>query len=534
MSDRTGQRNTMAAAILFVFALTAAAADWNAEGQRWWSHVQYLADDKLEGRDTGSKGHREAAAYIAQQFERAGLKPAGTMGYFQPIRFNVREIDEPHSRLELARGGKVESVMLGEEATISMRVDWTGPVEASAVFVGYGFAVPEKSYDDFAGLDLRGKIAVYLSGGPPDIPSALKAHYQSAAERWKALQKAGAIGVAVIPNPKATDMPWSRASLARFQSAMELAEPGLQETAGERFSITINPAHADKFLAGSGHSVEEILEAARDNKPLPHFPLAVSFRANVAVQRSTVESQNVIGLLPSSDPKLKDEYVVLSAHLDHVGVGQPINGDNIYNGAMDDASGVASLLEIARGLHDAGAKPKRSVVFAAVTGEEKGLLGSKYFTHHPTVKGKSIVADINMDMFLPLFALRYLEVQGLDESTLGEDIRAMAQKNGVEVQPDKEPDLNRFIRSDQYSFIRRGVPALAFKFGYLPGTPEEKVFKTWLTTRYHAPSDDAKQPVDLAAAAQFNHIILELAERVADSPQRPHWYKESFFRRFAR
>ncbi len=534
MTDRSGRWNRVVTAVLLVSAAAAAATDWEAQGRRWWSHVQYLADDKLEGRNTGSAGHRQAAAYVAEQFERAGLKPAGTSGYFQPIRFLVREIDEEHSSLALVRDGKTEPVKLGDEATFSLRSDLAEAIEAPAVFLGYGFAVPEKGHNDFAGLDLRGKVAVYLTGGPPTIPSALRAHYQSSAERWKALKKAGAIGVAVIPNPSATDIPWSRASLARLQPSMDLAEPELQETQGLKFAITINPGGADKFLAGSGHTIAEILAAARHNRPLPHFPLAASFRARVAVRRSEVESPNVIGLLPGSDPKLKEEYVVLSAHLDHVGVGQPINGDRIYNGAMDDASGVASLVEIARALHDAGARPRRSVLFAAVTGEEKGLLGSKYFTHHPTVDGKNIVANINMDMFLPLFPLRYLEVQGLGESTLGEEIRAVAQENGVQVQADKEPDLNRFIRSDQYSFIRMGVPALAFKFGYIQGSPEEKVFKTWLTTRYHAPSDDVNQPVDMAAAAQFNDIILELAERVADHPARPAWHEESFFRRFAR
>ena len=168
-----------------------------------------------------------------------------------------------------------------------------------------------------------------------------------------------------------------------------------------------------------------------------------------------------------------------------------------------------------------------------MTAEEKGLLGSKYFAAHPTVNVKNIVADINLDMFLPLHPLRYLEVQGLNESTLGDDIRAVAQSAGVEVQSDKEPDRNLFIRSDQYSFIRQGIPALAFKFGYEKGSPEEKLHKDWLRARYHAPEDDAYQPVDLEGAARFNHIILELAKRVANQPERPQWKKDSFFQRFA-
>jgi Zn-dependent M28 family amino/carboxypeptidase len=285
------------------------------------------------------------------------------------------------------------------------------------------------------------------------------------------------------------------------------------------------------LFAGSGHTFQEILAALNTDKPLPHFPLAVKVHARVGLTRSNVKSQNVVGLLPGSDPKLKKEYVVVSAHLDHLGIGSPVNGDRIYNGAMDDASGDASLIEIARALKNS--KPKRSILFLSVTGEEKGELGSQYFAAHPTVSGP-LVADLNMDMYLPLFPLKYLEVQGLDESTLGDDIRAVAALAGVQVQADKEPEHNRFIRSDQYSFIKKGVPALAFKFGWLPGTPQEKTFKAWYAERYHAPSDDLSQPVDLAAAAQFNAILEKLALRIADADHRPEWKATSFFRRFAR
>jgi Zn-dependent M28 family amino/carboxypeptidase len=266
---------------------------------------------------------------------------------------------------------------------------------------------------------------------------------------------------------------------------------------------------------------------------LPHFPLAATLKVHVQLKKSQVESQNVAGMLAGTDPKLKNEYVVLTAHLDHIGVGMPINGDPIYNGAMDDASGIASILEIARLIHESGAKLRRSVIFLAVTGEEKGLQGSRYFAAHPTVNEKNIVADINLDMFLPLHSLHYIEVQGLAESTLGDDIRVVATQAGIELQADKEPQRNLFIRSDQYSFIRKGIPALAFKFGYLPGSAEEKLHKDWLKERYHAPSDDLKQPVDKTAAAQFNQIILNLAERVANADARPQWKSDSFFRRFA-
>jgi hypothetical protein len=518
-------------------AFTAAATDvdWLGKGRRWWAHVQYLADDSLEGRLTGSEGYRKAAAYVVSQFEKNGIKPAGTDGYLQPVSFHVQQIDEPNSRLELVRNGKAEPVSLGTDAVLSMRSDPVENVEAPAVFAGYGFAVPEAGYDDFAGLDVRGKIVVYLAGGPADIPGPLKSHYQSSTERWKAMKNAGAIGAASIPNPKSMDIPWPRLALSRFQPAMTPSDPNLQSSRGMQILVAVNPEYADKLLAGSGNTIAEILAAADAHKPLPHFPLAVTLRAHQAVKRWEVESPNVIGVLPGSDPALKKEFVIMTAHLDHLGVGEPINGDKIYNGAMDDASGVASLLEVARELHDRGAKVKRSVLFAAVTGEEKGLLGSKYFAAHPTVEGKSIIADVNVDMFLPLHPLVYLEVQGLNESSLGGDIRTAVRELGIgaTVQADKEPDRNLFIRSDQYNFILHGIPSLAFKFGYLPGSPEEKLQKEWLRTRYHAPSDDANQPVDLVAAAMFNEIIVNLLESVADNPTRPQWNKDSFFRRFA-
>lgn len=514
--------------------LLLAATDYDAQGKRWWSHIQVLANDNMEGRNTGSEGYTRAAAYVAGEFERSGLKAGGVDGYMQPVKFDVVQIEEGKSSLALIRESKPEALTLGTDAIISLRGDTADETEAPAVFVGYGMKVPESNYDDFSGVDLKGKIVVALAGGPKSIPGPLKSHYQSAGVRWKQLRDAGAIGLASIPNPKSMDVPWPRMTLARFQPSMSLADTELKETQGLRLSLTINPEHADKFLQGTGHSIAEILAAADSDKPLPHFPLKVTIKAKVGLVKSKAESPNVVGVLEGSDPKLKNEYVVLSAHLDHVGVGKAINGDAIYNGAMDDASGIATILEVARMMKESNARPKRSVVFLAVTGEEKGLQGPRYFATHPTVNARSIAADINLDMFLPLHKLEYLEVQGLDESTLGDDIRAVAAKAAITIQSDKEPQRNLFIRSDQYSFIREGVPSLAFKFGYLPGSPEERLHKEWLKNRYHAPSDDLNQPVDKAAAARFNEIILHLTERVANAAERPQWKENSFFRRFAK
>ena len=335
-------------------------------------------------------------------------------------------------------------------------------------------------------------------------------------------------------NPKNMDIPWERAALSRFMPSMSLADPAMDETQGLKLTVTINPAHADKLLAGSGHTIAEILDAADANRPLPRFAIPARLKATVGMEQADVSSQNVVAVLPGTDPALKNEYVVFSAHLDHVGIGKPIKGDSIYNGAMDNASGVAAQLDVAAMLKESGTKLRRSVLFVAVTGEEKGLLGSRYFAKHPTVAPGSIVADINTDMFLPLFPLKQLTIYGLDESDLGSDAEAVARSLGVAPQGDPEPKRNIFIRSDQYSFIRRGIPSLALKVGFDKGSPEEKIVKQWLTERYHAPSDDLAQPVDKQAAGAFDVLVAKLLERVANRDERPRWKDTSFFKRFAK
>ncbi|MBS1855285.1 MAG: M20/M25/M40 family metallo-hydrolase [Acidobacteria bacterium] len=536
-----------------VFSL-AAAVDYTAEGDAWWAHIRFLADDALQGRDTGSEGYHKAVQYVATKMEQFGLRAAGSDGYLQPVNFETRELVPAESSLALVRDGN-EQKLSPAEATMNARAD-AGTVEAPMVFAGYGLRIPEAHYDELAGLDLKGRIVVYVNApGPVDAPGPVKSHAGSAAERWETLRAAGAIGVAIIMNPRApavTGQPptngsgpaagrGARGGAAGMgaagrgpQKVFLLADPALQEQAGQKVALTITRAGGEKFFIGSGHTYDEILALARDNRPLPKFPLAGTLRATTVVRTEKLEAPNLAGILPGSDPGLKNQYVILSAHLDHVGVGRPVNGDAIYNGAMDDASGIASILEIARIMKAEAMKPRRSVVFLAVTAEEKGELGSRYFAMHPTVPAKDIVADINLDMFMPLFDLKFVEVQGLGESTLGDNVREAAEPFGVTVQADKEPEQNRFIRSDQYSFIRNGVPSLAFKFGYEFGTPEDKIFHDWIRDRYHKPSDDLDQPVDKAAAAKFDRLIASLLMKVADADAKPAWKSDSFFRRFAK
>jgi hypothetical protein len=525
------RRLIAATAVVTCSVLALRAADPDAS--RWWSFVEALANDSMEGRDTGSAAHRRAAEYVSSQFALAGLSPApGASGYIQPVKFTGRRIVEGESSLELIRNGRAEPLRLGDDATINLRIEPAASVEAPLVFVGYGLTVPEMNVDDLAGLDLKGKIAVALAGGPSTIPGPLRAHYGYATERGKFLERAGAVGYVTIFNPRTSDLPWSRSAASRLQEAMSLADRDLVDFGTMKIGATINAERADKWLAGSGHTITELLDLVSAGKPLPRFPLVPSLRAKVVVERRDIESQNVVAVRAGTDAALSNEYVVMSAHLDHVGVGAPIDGDRIYNGAMDDASGVAALLEIAHRLKESNRTTRRSLLFVTVTGEEKGLLGSRYFAARPAVPAPSMVADLNMDMFLPLYPLRVLTVYGLNESDLGDAVRQVGRSMSIEVQDDPAPERSIFTRSDQYNFIRRGVPAVMVDIGNRKGSREEQIEKAWLEKRYHAPSDDLQQPVDRGAATSYIEAMQRLAEQVANSPARPQWKANSFFRRF--
>jgi Zn-dependent M28 family amino/carboxypeptidase len=520
------------ALLLIMVACTVQAAE-HFDGKTWWDTVKEISDDKYEGRDTGSKGEHQAQEYMVGRLKALGVEPAGSDGYFQNVKLRTVEIDEPHCTLSLIRDGQVQPLTLGEQAYFSTRYPLAPNVDAQLIFVGYGLNIPERNYNDFTGLDLKNKVAVILTGSPADVPSALSAHYQSRAERWKALKAAGAIGIIQIQNPASVDLPWARSSLNRNHPSMDLVGPEFNETSGAKIAIAFNPAHADLLLQGSGHTFAELAALGKDRKPLPHFPLKVSLSATTVTHSRDIESTNIVARIPGADPQLKNEYVVLSAHIDHVGIGEPINGDRIYNGAMDNGSGSALLLDIARSLKETHLKLKRSVLLVWVTGEEKGLLGSKYFAEHPTVAPKSMIADINTDMFLPIVPLKILTVYGLAESDLGDRVTQVAENLNVQIQPDPLPLLNVFIRSDQYNFVRHGVPALMIDVGAVPDSPEAAVIKTWRTERYHAPSDDANQPVNLATAAGYEEVVRALLIEVANDPKRPQWKQDSFFRRYA-
>ena len=560
------------AAVLLPFTLTAqtVAPDWTTLGDAWWAHIQYLASDELQGRKPGTPGYDSAVAYVQKQFQAIGLKPAGSNGYLQPMPLDQVSVDAEKSSVTLSTGTTLD---LAKDITLSPHVSPGAITNAPLVFIGYGLDLPSKHHNDLANLDLKGKVVIVYNAPPDNVLGPLRAYSRTPGQRWKALKAAGAIGLiamtpsrpvpgagapaaapaadgatpaaprqgrrgapaaaagntdaavltpAPAPTPAAAPNPAARATYL-------ISDPAVETLGGLRLNATLTAAGAEKLFANTGHNYTEIKTVGDTGKPLPIFPLTATVSATTTVKViAHIDPPNVIGELEGSDSKLKHEYVVISAHLDHLGVGRPVNGDAIYNGAMDNASGVASVIEVAK-LLIAGPRPKRSILFIALAGEEMGELGSQYFATKPTVKKSDIVADLNMDMYLPLFPLKYLEIQGLGESTLGNDARAVCQLNDVEPQFDKQPDENRFIRSDQVNFVNQGIPALAFKFGWTPDSPEMKTFNEWVKVRYHQPSDDLQQPVDKVAAAQFTHLLGQLAARVANAKDRPSWYPESYF-----
>jgi hypothetical protein len=511
-----------------LLALAAPVAAATAE-QRWMRHVEVLAADDMEGRLTGTPGYDRAAAYVAGAYAKLGLKPAGTDGFLQPVALLEQSVDLKTSRLELVGKDRVPLV-LGEQLLPGTRVpQLPGAFDAPLVFIGSGLHLPEQGHDDFAGLDLRGKVVVTLAGGPKRLSGALKSHARSA-EFWPAMERAGAIGVIALQNPNQMDVPWERQKLFAATPGMRLSDPALNDAKRPYFTASFSPAEAGMLFAASGHDFDALVKAATAGEVLPRFPLNLRLKGAMVARDRAFSSPNVVALLPGRDRRLAAEHVVLTAHLDHVGVDQPVDGDRIYNGAMDNASGIASMIETARALKKAGTR--RSVLLVAVTAEERGLLGSRYYASVPTVPRESLVANINMDMFLPLWPFTHVTALGAEESTLGAVSAEAARAVGATQVADDAPERNLFVRSDQYSFVRTGVPALALKFA-TSSPAQEKIQKDWLTNRYHAPSDDLNQPIEPAFATAFNRYLERLILAVANGAERPSWYPESFFRRFA-
>src|SRR5690348_2650798 len=469
----------------------------------WWAMTAQLSNDAMEGRDTGSPAYLRAADLVAAKFRAAGLKPAGENGsWFQ--RVPMHEVRIEHATIRI---GKRPLVFL-HDLTIS-------PSEATPAHVSAALA-----YGGYCGAgslgDVRGRIVICHGTHRAGLPSA--------ADREAAVRAAGAVGILTIADPGFTveppRWPYAYARTVTLATDKPKADPFLR--------LTLNAASLGKLLAGSGRNAGALIAAGSVGKPLPSFAIPNRLTAAFRIRQRDVASPNVLAYLPGSDPRLADQAIVLSAHLDGYGYGEPVNGDRIYNGTLDDAAYVALLIRLAERRH--GQPYRRPILFAAWTGEEKGLLGSRWFIAHPTVPKKRLAADINLDQLRPIFPLRLLTVHALDDTSLGADAREVAHSMGIEVQRDPEPERNLLQRSDQWNFLKAGIPATAFVFGYRPGSRSEQIYRQWYRTGYHKPQDDLKQLMDFKAAGDFNRFFYKLVERVADQREVPAWMPGSRLR----
>jgi Zn-dependent M28 family amino/carboxypeptidase len=523
-----GAVRSLIVATTFAAALALTAA---GPADQWFAHVKFLASDELQGRGSGTPGHRKAAEYVADQFKAAGLRPLFGNSYFQAVGLRSRRVlrDGTSVTLMPAAGGQ-QPLVIAEDYGLSANIDLAPSIEAQLVFVGYGNYLPEAKLNDTAGVDLKGKIAVFIDGSPNGTKPAERAHASAAINRRAAFAQAGAAGFIRITDPENAELPWARTVATYFEPAMHLTEPGLDASRILRFGMTISPGKAGLLFEGSQRKYTDLMRLVELGKPLPHFELPMKVRATARTETQDFVSHNVAAYMPAIEPVLSREYTLITAHLDHLGLGTPVKGDAIYNGAMDNASGIATILEIAKAI---GAKPtRRNVVFAAVTAEEEGLLGSQFLATHTNLPRGAIISNLNIDMFLPLHPLQSLFVYGIGESGLRSNVDRVAKRFDIKIEDDPAPKRVMFVRSDQYSFIRAGIPSIFVDFGYRKGSSEAKLQEKWIAERYHQPSDDINQPIDMAAAARFNELASALVRELGDSGERPHWNPDSFFKRF--
>jgi Zn-dependent M28 family amino/carboxypeptidase len=522
-----------AMALLTSSAAAQTPAAFQPSPEKIRAHVTFLASDLLEGREAGSKGYDIAADYVASQFAQLGLKPAGKDGtYFQTVPLVAFRPADEGAYVVRGKDGAATPLVFGEDVLIGRN---GGPkdhkVSAPLVFAGWGVVAPERKHDDYKGLNVKGKIVVVFGGGPPGFQTEERAYYGNARTKREAAQKAGAVGVIFVATPRdEARRPFAEGK--RTWQAWAMTWRGPDGTAydpapGAPGLGSVSVQGAAKLFAGAPKTFAEVAATADSAKgAVPRFALATSLDVTLRTEVKTLQSANVAGLIEGSDPKLKDEVVVLSAHLDHIGITAPLNGDEINNGALDNAGGIATTLEVARAFKEAGQAPKRTLLFLAVTAEEKGLLGAEYFARNPTVAG-ALVADVNLDM--PILTYDFLDVVafGAERSTLAPAVRRAAQRVGVVLSPDPMPEEGLFTRSDHFRFVEVGVPSTFLMTGFQNGG--EAKFRGFLKDCYHKPCDDLGQGIDYAAGAKFARINYEIARELADAPARPQWNKGDFF-----
>jgi hypothetical protein len=515
-------RPSFRAALLFgllpLVVTPCAAAEPEFSPDRVKAHVAFLADDLLEGRDTGSRGHEIAARYVASEFLGYGLTPAGTAGsWLQPVALSEARLGDAAPKVTIT--GKSGS-----------QVDATTDVAAPVVFVGFGLDSPQASFNDYARLDVRGKIVVALSGIPKGPPSEIAAHLS----RQKAVSAAahGAIGfVTIATRDWDKRRPWVRAIEGAGQPRMTwVAADGTPHVDAPqiRASATLNTPAAEALFAGAKVPLANILAMADKEGGKPKgFALKTSIRIESSSKQRVLHSPEIVGLLPGSDPVLKNEYVVLMAHLDHIGMRPGKTGDNIYNGALDNAAGVSVMLEVARAFATDKVAPKRSILFVANMAEEKGLLGAEAFANSPPVPISQITSVVDLDQPLLLYDFTDVIAFGADHSTMGPAIARAIASAGIALSPDPMPQETIFVRSDHYTFVKRGVPALLLATGFANGG--KAAWEHFLSTDYHQPSDDMSQPINWQAGAKYARVNYLITQELANEATRPMWYKGDYF-----
>jgi hypothetical protein len=519
------------AALPLLFALPAAAQELTPAEAAMKAHVAFLASDAMKGREPGTPEFDLAAEYVAAQMLAAGLKPGGDKGgWFQQVPLIGWTADGQGS-MTLTRSGRATAMTFGEDYVgAPSPVDPDYAVSGEVVFAGYGVTDPASGRDDYKGLDVRGRIVAVLYLGPKGLPSEVAAHLGGADAKLETAAAHGARGMILIESTQLHRVfPWP--ALARSWDRVRMAplnpdgSPALSG-AGVMPLGTMSFAGAAKLFAGSPIGWDEVLKADAAGGRIRTGPLGVQVAVRQKARTWKLTSANVVGVLPGGD--LAAENVVLSAHLDHVGVGKPdASGDTIYNGAMDNAMGTAAMLETAKAFQASGQRPRRSLVFVAVTAEEKGLIGSRYYAQHPTVPAGSIVANVNQDMPILTYKFEDLVVYGADRTSIGPTVARAAKAQGVVLTPDPAPEQASFVRSDHYSFVRAGIPAVSIEPG--PKGPGAAAILDFLEKHYHQPSDQVTLPIDWSQAVRFVGINYAIARDIADADARPTWNKGDYF-----
>ena len=499
-------------------------------------NMTFLADDLLEGRQPGTRGFALGSKYIETQFITLGLLPGNGNSYIQQVPLQKGLVDENESSLVINNGNKEEKLIYGKQFVLSPYfASATSGVTAPLLFVGFGVSAPEFKYDDYQNMDVKGKIVVYINDAPNTFPNSERAYYATADVKYNEAIRRGAVGVISFNLPTNKRSSWDaivrRSKQGSFKWINNQSVPANSYEALKGVA-TFNNEHIEKLFVNAPEVVQKIYELAANGKSLS-FPLNISASMQVKTNAKPIESSNVVGLIEGSDPALKNEYVVYTAHLDHFGIGLPVKNDSIYNGAHDDASGMAILLEIAKAYHSLSAKPRRSIIFAVVTGEESGLLGSDFFVNNPPMQNGKIVANLAIDM--PFFFHPVLDIvpYGADHSSLGMQTEKAAKILGLKISPDPFPEQVIFIRSDHYSFIKKGIPALFIKSGFMT-VPQDTVDRAksdvgWRSNIYHTPQDDMNQPFNFDAATTHVKINFLIGYFVCNETLAPDWNKDDFF-----